>query len=94
VSIEKEVWTYSRKGILKHDTHFVGSNVPFGRYEGSCDSKGNVVEALYYDGGASGVLKEQVTYKYTYDKHGNWIQRVMFQDGKAKYVVKRGIVYW
>jgi hypothetical protein len=35
----------------------------------------------------------KTSYKYTYDKHNNWICKIVLRDGKIKYVIYREIKY-
>lgn len=56
------------------------------------DDNRNVIEELCLK--ENGETKWKNTYQYKYDKTGNWIRMVEFQDGKASYIIERGITYF
>lgn len=57
------------------------------------DAKGNEIEENWYN--SDGSLSWKYTYKYTYDKHGNWIEKIEYnEDNKPFRVTEREIEYY
>ena len=53
------------------------------------NDNGKVIESVSFDG----VNRESIAYEYSYDDHGNWIQRVLILNGKPYQALKRSIEY-
>jgi hypothetical protein len=34
------------------------------------------------------------TFEYKYDKYNNWIEKIIYKDGKPQYIIERSIQYW
>ncbi len=58
------------------------------------DDLGNKIEETSNSIYNAGSEKEHLTYRYEYDKTGNWIKNVEFEDGKAKIITEREIEYY
>jgi hypothetical protein len=56
------------------------------------DEKGNKIESNFYD--AEGSLFYKYTYKYEFDKIGNWIKQTTITDGKPTELNERVIEYY
>ena len=80
--IEKIVTTYEKSG-KNYDT----------RYRYQYNDKGYVVEIEIYD--ANDVVPLKLTFKYLeYDKAGNWIKQMTFDNDKPKNITERIIEYY
>lgn len=53
------------------------------------DKNGNIIEEKYFK--SDGSIDGNSTYKYEYDKMGNWIKQSSFNDGKSKNIIERVI---
>jgi len=92
------------KSTYKYDDE--GNRIEINRYgsDGSLASKitykyddeGNRIEEnkyiQFYD--PDGSLTSKHTYKYEYDKKGNWISRIEFEDDVPEYITEREIEYF
>lgn len=56
------------------------------------DEWGMIVKSITYD--EKDKAKEMKSYKYTYDKKGNWIQCIGYVDNKANIIRERQITYY
>jgi len=56
------------------------------------DKYGNVTAELSYD--PDGAESVNVEFKYSYDDKNNWIEQIIYQDGKAVYIMEREISYY
>jgi YD repeat-containing protein len=59
------------------------------RYE--YDAYGNVLQESYHSNGETEIWHK---YSYTYDKQGNWISRIRYEEGQPAYITERTIVYY
>jgi len=50
------------------------------------------LEEIHY--GKEGAVKETYTYKYDFDKKGNWTRQKKTQDGKVIEIKERDIEYY
>ena len=72
---------YSRDGSLKTKTTY--------KY----DDNGNEIEVKRYD--RNGILETKFTTKYNdYDKEGNWLRMIVFEDDKPVIITTREIEYY
>jgi hypothetical protein len=62
------------------------------KYISLYDDKGYEIEDSNYK--SDGSLDCKTTYKYDYDKNNNWIRKIKFVNGKAKYITERVIEYY
>lgn len=58
------------------------------------DEKGNKVEETFSGTFSNEPIKVNFTYKYEYDKTGNWIKRINYQDGVLGSITEREIEYY
>ena len=56
------------------------------------DSNNNVIQKEYYQ--PAGKLSKTYSYKYEYDKTGNWVKRIDFENGKATFILERQLEYY
>lgn len=56
------------------------------------DDKSNVVESVEFK--LQDSLETKWSYKYSYDKKGNWTKQIKFKNEFAKYIIEREIVYY
>lgn len=66
------------------------------RFTYTYNEEGKMVEASGFN--ADGSLSFRNTYhdddEYAWDTHGNWIQRIEFENGKPTYILERDITYY
>ena len=63
------------------------------RFVRSYDDKGNMIEESKYN--ESNIFRDKTTWKYEYDKNGNWTKRTQYtSDGVDFNVDERVIVYY
>jgi YD repeat-containing protein len=60
-------------------------------YKYKYDKNQNVTEEICFNNG--GKIISTINYRYIFDKEKNWIKKIEYQNGKAKYVVERKIKY-
>ena len=90
--IERQQFKYDEKGRVASEDSYNKSNSLDASNKFKYDSKGNiVVNTFHYTTGAPDF---RLTYKYEYDKFGNWITLTEFEDGIAKKVTERNIEYY
>jgi len=56
------------------------------------DNSGNIVKTEYFDN--DNTVTDSWEYKYTYDMHGNWIEKKESKDGNVNNVIYREIEYY
>lgn len=56
------------------------------------DQYNNELEYNYYD--SNGILSTKYSYIYEYDKNGNWIKNISYNNNSPKYVEDREIIYY
>lgn len=56
------------------------------------DEKGNKIESNEYN--SDGSLYSKWTYKYEFDKQGNWIKRIDFKDEIPEFILEREYEYY
>ena len=56
------------------------------------DEKGNNIEVNWYN--SDGSLASKWTYKYEFDKQGNWIKRIDFKDEIPEFILEREYEYY
>lgn len=69
-------WTYDEKGNQTGEAWYDGDKQLTLRFERVYDEKGNKVQESKYKSGNDFLSK--VTWKYEYDKQGNWIRRTQY----------------
>lgn len=80
-------FTYDSNGNLKTRKTYVDGKYKFTtNYE--YDEKGNLLKEW------QGSRNEAETYKYLFDKKGNWIEAELYSSGEKRKVYKRNIEYW
>lgn len=56
------------------------------------DDSSNVLEEQVYN--TDGSLEQKRTYQYEFDEKGNWLKKVVFEDGGAKFILVREYDYY
>jgi hypothetical protein len=79
-----------RKKMIEQVRYEAG--VIYNRYIYKYDDKGNELETDIYNG--SDKIPYHMTWKYEYDKNGNWIQKTLFENGMPGETIKREIEYY
>lgn len=90
--IEKKQFKYDEKGRIASEDSYNKSNVLDASNKFKYDSKGNIVSNTFHY--STGAPDFKLTYKYEYDKFGNWITLTEFEDGIPKKVTERNIEYY
>lgn len=86
-------WRYDAKGNQVDEAWFDGKKEMTFRFERIFDEKGNKIEESKYKNGDAFLSKS--TWKYEYDKHGNWIKRTQSTEaGEDFHIEERVIVYY
>jgi len=101
----KEV--YNEKGLLWFKDDFKvdnkGNVIEHNYYSIDCktidhtfiliyDSNNNVIQKEYYQ--PVGKLSKTYSYKYEYDKTGNWVKRIDFENKKPTFILERHFEYF
>lgn len=87
----RTIYSYDKKGNVIKEDYYNNSNEISRSTNFKYDKRGNVVyeEELDYDD----MEKEIITYKYKYDRKGNWIEQVASCNGETR-AIKREIAYY
>ena len=82
-----EVTTYDLKGARTDNASYLVSSSPVGKEEYKYDQRGNIIEMTLR--GEDGSIVSRETYKYEFDRVGNWTKMVtslvLFEAGELKY---------
>jgi len=82
-----EVTTYDLKGSRTDNASYLVSSSPVGKEEYKYDQRGNIIEMTLR--GEDGSIVSRETYKYEFDRVGNWTKMVtslvLFEAGELKY---------
>lgn len=85
-------YRYDSKGNQVEEILYDGKKEITFRFERVYDDKGNKVEESKFKGA---VFRDKVTWKYEYDKKGNWTKKTQYTaDGEDFQVQERVIVYY
>jgi hypothetical protein len=82
---------YDDKGNMKEEIEYDDKGATDFRYERTYDDNGNKTGEITYK--RSDRLRSS-SWKYEYDKTGNWIKRTHITEGKEKRLEERTIVYY
>lgn len=87
----RTVYSYDKEGNVIKEDYYNNSNEISRSTNFKYNKRGNVVyeEELDYDD----MEKEIITYKYKYDRKGNWIEQVASCNGETR-TIKREITYY
>ncbi|ATA75302.1 MULTISPECIES: sugar-binding protein [Capnocytophaga] len=85
-----ETYSYDAEGRMVEAILYQGERLIY-KVVFEYDSSGNITTQTKYD--RLGLMLDEVAYVYTYDKRGNWIERVEYVDGIARYMVLREVQY-
>lgn len=87
-------YVYDSKGNMIEETWFDGQKQPTFRFVRTYDDKGNKIEEVKYKG-QNTTVHDRSTWKYEYDKQGNWTKRTQYtEDGTDYNVDERVITYY
>ena len=85
-------YRYDARGNQVEERWYDGKKELSFRFERVYDDKGNKIEESKYKGM---VFRDKITWKYEYDKQGNWTKRTQFTaEGEDFQVVERVITYF
>lgn len=87
----RTIYSYDKNGNIIKEDYYNNSNEISRSTNFKYDKRCNVVyeEELDYDD----MEKEVITYKYKYDRKGNWIEQVASCNGETR-TIKREIIYY
>ncbi|SEU15758.1 Antitoxin component YwqK of the YwqJK toxin-antitoxin module [Draconibacterium orientale] len=83
------IYSYDDKGNLSESQNYVHSkDHPLGitKYE-----NGNIIEDSEI---VNGDIRRKITYSYEFDKIGNWIKQIKYENTIPKYVIEREVYYF
>jgi hypothetical protein len=83
---------YFNKGKTIETKMFTPANKNPIRIIEQYNEKGNLNKKLKY--GPDGILSNNISYQYEYDKVGNWIKRITFVNTLPSHVKEREIIYF
>ena len=88
----KYTYKYDEKGnIIEKNTYNSDGRLEY-KYTYKYDEKGNKIEENSYD--SDGRLDPKWTYKYEFDKQGNWINRIGFENAIPTLISEREYEYY
>ena len=86
--------TYYKNGKIKTYKSYYYGNPPF-IMEHHNDKNGNPIEATYTKIISDKKrIVEKSKFKYKYDKNNNWIEKIIYNEDKPTYIIKRNITYY
>ncbi len=89
--LSKETFKYDEKGnrieSIKYNSDLSLNSKATYKY----DKKGNVIESNYRD---STSYESKETFKYEFDKQGNWVQKICFVNGIPNSILEREYEYY
>lgn len=85
--------TYNLKGsVIKVEKYSDGESSEY--YVNKLDTKQNVISQSHFNDSKEESLDMTINYKYKYDTHGNWIERVAYSFDTPKWITVREIKYF
>ncbi len=89
---EKVSYKYNIKGQVVELSWYGPEDGSTEKYSYEYNENGHVIEYSRYD--SDGSLNNKNTYKYEYDKFGNWLKKIIFENEIPKYILEREIEYF
>lgn len=90
--LSKDVFKYNDKGNLIEENNYMSDGTLFRSITLKYDENGNVIEFNSCIKDSNDNIHN--TYKYYYDKKGNWIKQIIFVNTIPKYIKEREIEYF
>lgn len=85
-------YQYDEKGNKIEETMYNREGGLIVKWISKYNIHGMQIEEKYLN--AAGVIEATESYQYVFDKPGNWIQQIVYEDGQPKYIVERVIEYY
>jgi serine/threonine protein kinase len=95
-TIAKDTYQYDKDDNLFVEIHYYSHHY-FGdklvkRINYKYSNGNNLIEEKFFD--EKGSILGELTYKYEFDKYGNWIKQISFLDGKPSSITERILKYF
>jgi len=88
----KNIYKYNERGDIIETNSFNKNGSLKYRITYKFDLNGNEVESKFFN--SDGSLKNHKVYKYNYDKNGNWIKRIEYNNSIAEFIEIREYQYY
>jgi len=85
-------YSYTNKGVLEHSKNYSADGKMTALWDYTINDKGELI-AQHQENFVNGVIIDY-TFKYEYDKKGNWIKMVFYKDNKPFILREREIKYY
>lgn len=90
----RTVGNYNKHGKLKDETSYTADDFPFRTTKIDYDKHGNIKKKTITFAEYDEVIKTSYTYKYKYDKQGNWTSMTFIYDSQVYTTTQRHISYY
>ena len=90
----RTVGNYNKHGKLKNETSYTADDFPFRTTKINYDKHGNIKKKTITFAEYDEVIKTSYTYKYKYDKQGNWTSMTFIYDSQVYTTTQRHISYY
>ena len=90
----RTVGNYNKHGKLKNETSYTADDFPFRTTKIDYDKRGNITKKTITFAEYDEVIKTSYSYKYQYDKQGNWTFMTFMYNGKEYTTTERKISYY
>lgn len=90
----RTVGNYNKHGKLKNETSYTADDFPFRTTKIDYDKHGNIKKKTITFAEYDEVIKTSYTYKYKYDKQGNWTSMTFIYDSQVYTTTQRHISYY
>ena len=90
----RTVGNYNKHGKLKNETSYTADDFPFRTTKIDYDKRGNIKKQTITFAEYDEVIKTSYSYKYLYDKQGNWTFMTFMYNGKEYTTTERKISYY
>ena len=90
----RTVGNYNKHGKLKNETSYTADDFPFRTTKIDYDKRGNITKKTITFAEYDEVIKTSYSYKYQYDKQGNWTFMTFMYNGKEYTTTLRQISYY
>lgn len=86
------IYKRDAKGNALEMNFFRKDMTPGGKYVFQYDKKDNLIEEHFYH--PDGALLNKSIFQYQYDKQGNWIEKIVFKEKTATFIIERTMAYY
>lgn len=90
----RTVGNYNKHGKLKDETSYTADDFPFRTTKIDYTKRGNITKKTITFAEYDEVIKTSYSYKYQYDKQGNWTFMTFMYNGKEYTTTERKISYY